>query len=438
MITLHPTRTRRGGFTLVELLVAAALTVLVMAILATAFQRGMSTFSHLKSVVTLSEQLRSAEAVIRRDLEATHLEKETGEPVRVSDPAVSFGEWLSPNRGFFEIVNFNNATSTEFVAEGSEEGLASQRVTGHSLAFTAKLSAANTDSIFYGDTASFVNWTGLADLSPGGGKSVSPWAELYYFLTPQPGNPNTPDVLNDDGTVNSKGVPLFTLCRRQALPAPGARDLTNTATPPNSFPAGSLRAASLPDLSYSTYPFYTQAGPVPPPPPPTGRDLVNDTATLTDWRNRMRFQWPSNPSTFGPPLATVGVTDVQRLTIPPVTVATKPYRCWVMPTISLPDDKIGTEFLLPNVISFQVRPQFGTSASTAHFDELPVVTGGNPSNANYPRLWDTGTGTNPKRIDPNLPYRDPQVQVLRGVQLKLRIWDTKNKMTRQMTISVDL
>src|SRR5438067_1669600 len=76
----------RRGFTLVELLVAAALTVTVMAIIAVAFQAGMSTLSSLKSAVTLSEQLRTVETAMRNDLTAPHLEDEQGTPVRVSDP----------------------------------------------------------------------------------------------------------------------------------------------------------------------------------------------------------------------------------------------------------------------------------------------------------------------------------------------------------------
>ena len=96
----HPlTRRPRRGFTLVELLVACALTVLIMAVLATAFQTGLATFSHLKSTVGLSEQLRSAESVMRRDLEATHLEDADGVPVRISSLGAT-----PPARGYLEVI----------------------------------------------------------------------------------------------------------------------------------------------------------------------------------------------------------------------------------------------------------------------------------------------------------------------------------------------
>jgi len=428
MILTQRKRTRRGGFTLVEVLVAAALTVLVMAILATAFQRGMSTFSHLKSVVTLSEQLRSAESVIRRDLEATHLERETGEPVRVSDPSLNSQAWTAPNRGFFEVINTNTnspTASAEFVDEGAEEGVRSYRVTGHSLAFTAKLPALNADSVFLGDTNNLADWPALMDLSPGNNKSVSPWAELYYFLMPQPGDARTPDVMREDGTLESAGVPLFTLCRLQALPTVSSR-LIPTATPlPN---ARTLRD-SLPELSVSTYPTYN----APNGSPGIGRYFSNDPSTLTNWRNRMRYEWTTAPSGGNMPNSP-GVSDAQRLdpSIRPIykpAKTTKLLNYWVVPNVTAPADKLGTELLLPNVISFQVRPQFGTATSAAYMDELPAETGFNPAAANYPRMWDTGVSSNRTAAT---------VQVLRGVQLKLRLWDTKNKMTRQMTISIDL
>ena len=83
----------RPGFTLVELMVAMALSILIMAILAGAFQVGLDTMSQLKSLAGLSEQLRSAETVILRDLSANHLEDEWSRPVLVSDPKVQQQAW---------------------------------------------------------------------------------------------------------------------------------------------------------------------------------------------------------------------------------------------------------------------------------------------------------------------------------------------------------
>src|SRR5687767_11429926 len=91
--SVRPSPTARPGFTLVELLVATALIVVIMAILATAFSVGMDTFSELKSIGDLSEQLRTADDVLRRDLAAAHMEDPAGSVVRVSDPLVATSAW---------------------------------------------------------------------------------------------------------------------------------------------------------------------------------------------------------------------------------------------------------------------------------------------------------------------------------------------------------
>jgi hypothetical protein len=402
----------------------------------------------LKSVVGLSEQLRSAEAIIRRDLESVHLTTETGEAVRVSDPRVTANAWRSPNQGFFEVINTNLAG--QWVDEGVEEGLHSYRVTGHSLAFTAQLPANSPENVFVGDTTrgavQLVDWTTLRDLAPPpiAGlpvKGVAPVAELYYFLVP---NGLTTSV--EDPALSGQGVPLYTLCRRQALVAPQRSGDFNPVG------ANNLRSAGLPDLSFSTYPIYSITAPnpmpatpfpapapddddddddaeglVPPmvtPVPPTGRDFVNSPSSLTNWRNRMRYVWPTNPGAPGAMPPYPGIQDAQRLLMNPNTPTTPAYLgYWRTPNISNPADKIGTEFLLTNVISFQIRPLF----SGFHLEELPAVTGATTTAGNFPRLWDTGVLANRTTTG-----------ALRGLQLKLRIWDPKNKLTRQMTVSIDL
>src|SRR4051812_15072841 len=62
----------RPGFTLVELLVAMALIMFLMAILASAFGVIGKTFSDLKAVGDLNEKLRTASRVLRADLAAVH------------------------------------------------------------------------------------------------------------------------------------------------------------------------------------------------------------------------------------------------------------------------------------------------------------------------------------------------------------------------------
>src|SRR4249920_3275257 len=64
--------TRRAGFTIVELLVAAAVTIFIMVILASAFQAGLDTFRNLKAAGDMQERLRTATVLLRSDMTSWH------------------------------------------------------------------------------------------------------------------------------------------------------------------------------------------------------------------------------------------------------------------------------------------------------------------------------------------------------------------------------
>ena len=118
------TRTRggRAGFTLVELLVAAALSILIMAVLSTAFQTGLQTLSTLKSLGDMAERLKTAETLLRTDLTAEHFATSgnaTGTPgdgspgpLRVSDLRFDLPAPLTsnlPTNGYFQIYQFGGS-----------------------------------------------------------------------------------------------------------------------------------------------------------------------------------------------------------------------------------------------------------------------------------------------------------------------------------------
>src|SRR5262245_8712191 len=67
-------RLGRAGFTLVEMLVALALTVFMMAILSEAFVTGLDAMSRMKALGDLEEKLREVAALVRRDLAANHFD----------------------------------------------------------------------------------------------------------------------------------------------------------------------------------------------------------------------------------------------------------------------------------------------------------------------------------------------------------------------------
>src|SRR4029077_20779351 len=75
-------RSRRAAFTLVEMMVAMTLTVFVMVILSQCFVQGLETFSGLKAIGDMQEELRTTTNLLRADLSADHFEGKR----RLSDP----------------------------------------------------------------------------------------------------------------------------------------------------------------------------------------------------------------------------------------------------------------------------------------------------------------------------------------------------------------
>ena len=65
---------QRSGLTLVEMLVALALTVFIMAILSEAFVTGLNAMRKIKALSDMEQKLRSVADVLRRDLQAEHFE----------------------------------------------------------------------------------------------------------------------------------------------------------------------------------------------------------------------------------------------------------------------------------------------------------------------------------------------------------------------------
>src|SRR5437879_1088958 len=109
-------RTARPGFTLVELMVSAAIVVIIMAILATAFQAGIDTMRQMRSAGDMMDQLRAAAAVLKEDLQAPHFLDQDGKPNSgrtVSSQEidkVGTANWTTaagkaPTGGFFRVVS---------------------------------------------------------------------------------------------------------------------------------------------------------------------------------------------------------------------------------------------------------------------------------------------------------------------------------------------
>ena len=95
---------RQRGFTLVELLVAMALTLFIMVILSEAFSVGLGTFRELKAVADMQEKLRTAAMILRNDLQSNayagaHLSLHDCD---MTDLTPTTG-YIPPDSGFFRL-----------------------------------------------------------------------------------------------------------------------------------------------------------------------------------------------------------------------------------------------------------------------------------------------------------------------------------------------
>jgi len=179
----------RGGFTLTELLIAAALSLVVMGAVASLFGILSRSIRQSQSTVDLSALMRSAAWQLRQDL--------TGITCAVAP-------WSSPetNSGYFELIE-GPTRDISFAIDS--QGLPTTNVT------------ADTDDILLFTTQSLAeSFVGRYE----GAMVESPYAEVAWFCRPSANQPV-------DGTT------LYDLHRRQLLVTayPGQPTLVNNALP---------------------------------------------------------------------------------------------------------------------------------------------------------------------------------------------------------------
>ncbi len=149
-------RPSRSGFTIVEMMVATALILFIMAIISEVFASASKTYTTLKVAGDLQERLRLGATIFRRDLTSEHFDGpfipgRSGP--RVGDQRLDQAGWVPPTKGYFEIRQFGEvsgsnplipvlyepgtAVITPNVAD--PEGIWSSRATNHIVRFTVKL-----------------------------------------------------------------------------------------------------------------------------------------------------------------------------------------------------------------------------------------------------------------------------------------------------------
>jgi prepilin-type N-terminal cleavage/methylation domain-containing protein len=485
---------RRQGFTLVELLVAMALIIFIMAILSQAFVAAMTTFRNLKAAGDMAEKLRAVTQLLQRDLSADHFDGKQ----RLSNPNF----WLNgpPSQGYFRVWQSSNGTP-----EGADvDGIYTYRSTDHMLAFTVKQRGNDIGSFFTAGnlpptfptslTATGANFGPLESRyqTATGALYNYQWAEVAWFMQPSI-NPSTgqPDT-------TPAGVPLYILCRRQCLLVPDnslvvpAQSTTNVAlsqvlelsawqnqisgnwhfnspiditvpwqrfgmVPLSTFPAGLLYGVptgpGTPAAPLPNYPI-----PIWPQGPNTGNWFAPS-------------QTPPNPQTYYPPLPA------------PYQTPLIPY----YPTMAqqAPGSPLsGADIQLNDVISFDVRllvqgitptgnDPFVTLLTPATTPLQPINVTTNPPvflsycNSNQaqntgqafnpafsfltgPMVFDTWTSVRDAINDystwntastaaaPNytaIPlWNGSSGPIIQAVQISIRIWDYKTNQTRQVTM----
>jgi hypothetical protein len=267
LLNHHSSRVRRGrpgrnrpGYTLVELLVAAAVSIMIMVILTGAFQAGLDTFRKMRAQGNMNERMRMARQALCDDLASPHFRAAGGVYGSTSDYGTDAHDHVSgidftqvdafharpsnspPSDGFFRIwqgpdIDFwgltppgnwaTNPATLPCVAEGVDTfGNVFTRAKTHALHMTVRRGGAgpnhmfrtqetgrqiidsNTGNVWMPPPAlvfptNFIDPIDYRDLT---GAFTSQWAEVTWFLQ-----------LNGS---NANGLPLFNLYRRQQLVIP--------------------------------------------------------------------------------------------------------------------------------------------------------------------------------------------------------------------------
>ena len=463
---VHPTR--RRGFTLVELMVAAALAILIMAVLSGAFSAALESLSVLKSLGGTAERMRTTTTLLTEDLNAQHLDGGPNGIPRVSDirydQLVQLGASTAPpsvtppGGGFFFLRQANGSTfegrDQDQVFSTSADGTA-----GHVLGMCVRRVGKTPEQLFTIDVSA------VSDIGPANTRTrilnqnttdtapantyVSQWAEVYWFLD----NPQTA----------AGGPTYYTLYRR-------ARLLTTTVIDNIS----AADAALIGDV------LSLRASPTTP-----GEFATNTPDTIRVPQNRL-FANPDGPYTrLQPGTARFGddivMTNVLSFEVKPawtpgpqwsttVGMVTNTFAAprSVRPFVQTP--VIGsTPIVLPFTAARGTVPVFNSvgpppvatntndiTNGDAPFDDLPSTNAASvspylpentsPAYANK-RVFDTwfpghldAAGMTPAK-DWNNPGSELSIPFrarINAVQIKLRAFDLKNKMTRQASVMIKL
>jgi prepilin-type N-terminal cleavage/methylation domain-containing protein len=467
-------RQRRRGFTLVEILVALALTIFILSILSQAFVTGADTFRTLKAIGDMNASLRIAANRLRADLAADHFEGKR----RLSDP--SFWTVGPPEQGYFyldqrkpfaPVAATPNVSLDTGVGEGPDAigntNIPSFRVTTHRMAFTVKAKGTRPEDFFSAKVPALaniandlttanlnpnltINYSGTPDGRYQNANSFnSQWIEVCYWLEP---------IYNGGGILpTANGTQLYALYRQQRLVigysgAINWQDSTTAAKYARVPYSAANLAALQPVVSCKDNPDKTGKN--------NAFMYFNSPADLTipERRTAGAFAYRAALPPTVPPSGMLGGNGAAAspgfARQPAVNGAPYP-NANVAPT--------GDDLLLTDVISFDVEVLQGNLQGTtvtpaADFAALPnpnyfdtwsrreddaynyaakskvKVPGSNPATYYYPYtqpipMAALGSAANPTPT--------PTYNIL-ALRITIRIWDPRTQLSRQMTIVQDM
>lgn len=493
---------RRSGFTLVEMMVALALTVFMMAILSEAFATGLKAMRKMKALSDVEARLRQVSVILRRDLAAPHFEGQrrlselttSGLPIPSEmDPSLAPlympYRTVSPQMGFLRINEepYRDPASTieqTFIYEGIDaDGRVSVRDVGDEIGFTSRLAGNSPGQFFEGTTftPTPVNpaYAPLYALDNGSGnymasrydatglnqRYTSQWAEIWYGLRAD----TTRMTSLNAGAANPLLTNTYHLYRRQLLLAPDT-----FAQGDYYFDTQAVFATGMPGLNFfnlSDVSAYLAGN---------GQCYLN-SPTQVQFRARrygLRDTTGLNNGRFQPILGTREGSDLLLTNV--VSFDVKVWDPTALIQVN-PAPPVGTIITRGAYVDVGFIPA-GVAGSYAPYNSLVVINGityaWNPNspfahNTNnvinqrpaYPvpstnngRYFDTGTnrdgrttntalGTSPLEPSPPQPtqiFVGPPVVgpltplAISSIQITIRVYEPNSEQTRQVTFIVDM
>lgn len=477
MTRIHPAHRRRSAFTLVEMLVAAALIIFMMWIISTAFQKGLEAFSTLKTAGDMQEKLRGATTVIRRDLTRPHFSADGafhGEDL--SDQRLDDNAWGNdptkgtpgpPLQGYFRIFQSGNR-----VADGLDPDdpsavhyrVADATQQGDVLQFTIKQRGARRDQTFTVDLKD-----GGQDINPSETPETATWGRLHRFSYPTntrhvksgfaypavvgmgpgygPGYPLTdPDTLRTQFTTTWAEVTYFLLPNgettgtQQRFNLYRRQNLLVTDFGENGGFGETVHFVLGPDRPLDISPSYPPYREISSWPQGAGPARVNSQKMVTAPIRRFGVDPTNAAGAFqtqiprldeASDLVLTDVIDFEVKVLWEPNPAVTPPIPWPQPAESpginnpdFPFDRLPTSTV--NTAAGQRVFDTWSQRNTAGQPDDYVGSGPTP-------LWNGGYGAGAPG-----PRSIPLKIRVRGVQIELRVWDQKSQTTRQITIIQDL